>query len=132
MSIRSTRHSIVTASALILLMTSSSALAFRCGQKLVIENMHEIQVRRACGAPTTERQLGVTLRGVHVPVRSISSDGVTVDHFPGYGPLVEEVIITEYVYNFGPRKLMRRLVFEGGILTKIETLGYGYREKKSK
>jgi hypothetical protein len=132
MIIRLNRHSIVAATTLILLMTSGSALAFRCGQKLVLENMHEVQVRRACGAPTTERQLGVTLRGVHVPVRSISSGGVTVDRFPGYGPLVEEVIITEYVYNFGPRKLMRRLVFEGGVLAKIETLGYGYREKKSK
>lgn len=27
-----------------------------------------------------------------------------------------------------PRKLMRRLVFGGGVLVSIESLGYGYRE----
>lgn len=43
----------------------------------------------------------------------------------------EQVILTEYVYNFGPRKLMRRLIFEGGVLTSIEKIGYGYRETKS-
>jgi hypothetical protein len=37
-------------------------------------------------------------------------------------------MITEYVYNLGPRKLMRRLVFEGGLLARIETLGRGYNE----
>jgi hypothetical protein len=37
-------------------------------------------------------------------------------------------MVTAYAYNFGPRKLMRRLVFEAGILVSIESLGYGYRE----
>jgi hypothetical protein len=55
-----------------------------------------------------------------------------VEHFPGYAHYTEEVALTEYVYNFGPRKFMRRLVFEGGVLIKIETIGYGYREDKSK
>jgi hypothetical protein len=41
---------------------------------------------------------------------------------------VQEVVVTEYVYNFGPRKLMRRLLFEGGVLVQIESLGYGYVE----
>ena len=47
---------------------------------------------------------------------------------PGYGHLTQEVIITEYVYNFGPRKFMQRLIFEGGVLERIETIGYGYRK----
>ena len=128
----SMRHSIIAATTLVLLITSSSAFAFRCGQKIVIENMHEMQVRKACGAPTTERQIGTTLRSVDVPYRSVQSGGITVERFPGYGPLLQEVVLTEYVYNFGPRKLMRRLLFEGGVLVSIETIGYGYREKKSK
>ena len=36
--------------------------------------------------------------------------------------------MTEYVYNLGPRKFMRRLVFEGGLLATVEKLGRGYRE----
>lgn len=115
-----------------LLLASTSASAFRCGRKLVIENMHEIEVRKACGAPTTSRNLGYTTRGTFVGYRRELSPGVSTEHFPGYGPITEEVVLTEYVYNFGPRKFMRRLIFEGGILTRIETIGYGYREKKSK
>ena len=116
----------------VLLLTSASTFGFRCGRKIVIENMHEAQVLRACGAPTTSRHLGYTTRGVYISARRSSSHGVNVEHFPGYGYVTEEVELTEYVYNFGPRKFMRRLVFEGGILVKIETIGRGYHETKSK
>jgi len=117
---------------IVLLLTSTSAFGFRCGRKIVTENMHEAQVIRACGSPTTSRHLGYAVRGTYVPVRRSLTGGVTVEHFPGYGHFTEEVALTEFVYNFGPRKLMRRLMFEGGVLVKIETIGYGYREKKSK
>jgi hypothetical protein len=116
----------------VLLLTSTSAFGFRCGRKIVTENMHEVQVLKVCGSPTTSRQLGYAVRGTYVPVRRHVSPGITVEHFPGYGYYSEEVVLTEYVYNFGPRKLMRRLLFEGGVLTKIETIGYGYRETKPK
>lgn len=120
----------VTATALLL--TSTSVMAFRCGQKIVTKNMHEIQVRKACGEPTTARHIGYTVRSVYLPSRRTAAGGVTTERFPGYGHYTEEVALTEYVYNFGPRKLMRRLIFEGGVLSKIETIGYGYREEKSK
>ncbi|HIE82372.1 MAG TPA: DUF2845 domain-containing protein, partial [Dehalococcoidia bacterium] len=29
-------------------------------------------------------------------------------------------------YNFGSRRFMRSIRFENGIVTSIETLGYGY------
>ena len=114
--------------ALLLALASSPAQAFRCGSKLVKEHMHEMQVRRACGAPTTMRHIGRTLRNINAPIRSNHGGGWRTERFPGYG-YSEEVFITEYVYNFGPRKLMRHLVFEGGILVSIESLGYGYNEK---
>lgn len=116
---------------LLLLLISESAFAFRCGQKIVIEKMHELEVRKICGEPSTERQLGVVLRGVAIPHRSGSLSGVRVERYPG-SYYTEEVLLTEYVYNFGPRKFMRRLLFEGGVLVKIESIGYGFREKKSK
>ena len=89
--------------------------------------MHETEVRRACGAPASMRQIGRALRDVNTPIRRRNGSW-TIQHFPGYN-VAQEVIVTEYVYNFGPRKLMRRLIFEGGILVSIEALGYGYREK---
>ena len=110
----------------LLLLAAAPAEAFRCGNRIVKEDMHEAQVRRACGDPTTVRHIGRTLRSVDVPIER-HPGGWTKRHFPGVG-FTQEVIVTEYVYNFGPRKLMRRLVFEGGVLVSIESLGYGYRE----
>ena len=121
-----TRATSIFALALLLLLVADPAEAFRCGSRIVKEDMHEAQVRRACGDPTTVRHIGRTLRNVNVPIER-HHGGWTTRHFPGYG-FTQEVIVTEYVYNFGPRKLMRRLVFEGGVLVSIESLGYGYRE----
>lgn len=41
--------------------------------------------------------------------------------------LVVEVRIEEWLYDLGPGRLLRRLVFEDGRLTRIETLGRGRR-----
>lgn len=114
---------------LALMLFSAPAHAFRCGSKIVTEDMHEAQVRAACGAPTTVQVLGRTVRGINVPIQHNHGGGWTTQYWPGYG-FAQEVMITEYVYNFGPRKFMRRLLFEGGVLVSIETLGYGYDENK--
>lgn len=114
----------------LLVLVTTPAHAFRCGNKLVREHMHEQQVRRACGEPAAVRYLGTAVRGAYFPIRRGFPPGVTVERFPGYGPYAAEVVVTEYIYNFGPRKFMRRLVFEGGVLVTIEKIGYGYREKR--
>jgi hypothetical protein len=110
-----------------LMLVSEPAHAFRCGNKLVKKDMHEAQVRAACGAPTTARIIGSTVRDVNIPIQRGHSGGWSQTYLPGYN-FLQEVIITEYVYNFGPRKFMRRLLFEGGMLVSIESVGYGYRE----
>lgn len=95
-------HSILVALVtVVLLLTSTSASAFRCGRKIVTENMHEAQVRKACGAPTTSRQLGYAVRGSYIPARRHLAPGMTVEHFPGYGHYTEELALTEYVYKSG-------------------------------
>lgn len=114
----------------VLCLVSDPAHAFRCKSKIVKDGMHEQQVVAICGQPTTARNIGVAVRGVDVGYRSRYPGGWTSNRtYPGVG-LAQEVFITEYVYNFGPRKLMRRLLFEGGVLVSIETIGYGYIEKK--
>lgn len=90
--------------------------------------MHEQQVIRACGEPTTVRYLGTAVRNVDIPVRRQLIPGVSTIRYPGFGYYTQEVVLTEYVYNFGPRKFMRRLIFEGGVLVSIERIGYGYHE----
>jgi hypothetical protein len=110
-----------------LLLCNAPAHAFRCGNKLVKEDMHEAQVRAACGTPTTSRIIGRAVQNINVPIQRVHGGGWTQQRFPGYA-FAQEVIVTEYVYNFGPRKFMRRLLFEGGVLVSIETIGYGYKE----
>ena len=110
------------------LLIAEPAAAFRCGSKLVKDGMHEAQVVAACGQPTTRRNLGMAVRGYDLLYHRQLAPGWTEYRRPGYGHLATEVIITEYVYNFGPRKLMRRLIFEGGVLVTIESIGYGYHD----
>lgn len=123
-----TRFSFVTVFAIATLLAAESAEAFRCKNRIIRDGMHEQQVVALCGEPATRRNIGFATRGVSYGIRRDFPGGYTRRQYPGQGTLVEEVVLTEYVYNFGPRKFMRRLVFEGGVLTTIESLGYGYTE----
>ncbi len=110
-----TKLSISLTLACVLLLATDTAHALRCGNRLVKDGMHESEVKAICGEPVSERALGYVIRSFFHPGY-------------GYAGYNREVLVTEFVYNFGPRKLMRKLRFEGGILTSIETIGYGYRE----
>jgi hypothetical protein len=112
----------------VLLVIADPALAFRCGTKIVRDGMHEQQVIAACGEPTSVRHLGQTIRAYDYRFR-LRNPGYIYYRTPGVGHFATEVVVTEFVYNFGPRKLMRRLIFEGSVLVEIETIGYGDIEK---
>ena len=116
------------ASAATLLLAADPALAFRCGSKIVRDGMHEQQVIAACGAPTSVRHLGHTVRAYDYRFR-LRNPAHVYYRTPGVGHFATEVVVTEFIYNFGPRKLMRRLIFEGSVLVEIESIGYGYIEK---
>lgn len=127
---RACKNSSLTLVACVLgLLVSDPAHAFRCKNKIVKDGMHEQQVLAVCGKPTTMRQLGYAVRAIDFGVRRAPRRGWSQRHFPAHGHWSQQVLVTEYVYNFGPRKLMRRLIFEGGVLVSIETIGYGYFEK---
>ena len=111
----------------VLLLIADPALAFRCGTKVVRDGMHEQQVIAACGEPTSVRHLGHTIRAYDYRFR-LRNPGHIYYRTPGVGHFATEVVVTEFVYNFGPRKLMRRLIFEGSVLVEIETIGYGFDE----
>lgn len=112
-------------------LASDPAHAFRCKSKIVKDGMHEQQVIAICGEPASVRHIGYALRGYAIGYRNRYPGGLNTGRtYPSSGSLLQEVVITEYVYNFGPRKLMRRLIFEGGMLVNIESIGYGYIEKR--
>jgi hypothetical protein len=107
-----------TAAVVILaLLASSPAFAFRCGNKLVSKGDSRSQVAAKCGEPTeVSKQRSVYRRPV------IWSHGR-----PYYiGEDFIEIPVESWVYNLGPNKLMRRVLFEDGFVAEIETLGYGY------
>jgi hypothetical protein len=97
--------------------TPALADGFRCGTKLVLEGSTRSEVAAKCGEPTEV----ITMRSVfRRPV-------IWTRGRPYYiGEDFIEVPVESWVYNLGPNKFMRRIRFEGGVVTEIETLGYGY------
>ena len=91
--------------------------------------MHQSEVIRLCGEPVSSRDLGYVTRAYSAGRRSagqMSSAPVSERLW-----VREDLVVTELVFNFGPRKLMRRLRFEGSELVDIRTMGYGYVESKT-
>ena len=40
-----------------------------------------------------------------------------------------QVIVSEWIYNFGPRRFIRALIFENGKLVKVEKRDYGFEDR---
>ena len=104
-------------SALLFVVAPADASAMRCGTRLVHEGDTPSAVRERCGEPnevvsTTETRT----RTVHRRLAdgSIISDTNSV-----------EVEVLTWVYNLGPQRFMRRLVFENGALVEVERLRRG-------
>lgn len=109
------------------MLISEPAYALRCGNRLIKDGMYESQVIELCGEPVSRRYLGYVLRP-YILKRPAGNFGMNSARHINSG-FHEELMVTELTFNFGPRKLMRVLRFEGGQLTSIRTAGYGYREK---
>ena len=105
---------ILAVTASIGLLTSPAALALRCGTRLISEGDHQSKLLRYCGEPysvesrTAQRALVANVGNVL---------------FPG---IIEELQIEDWTYNFGPRKLMRIVRLENGVVTDIRQIGYGF------
>lgn len=85
------------------------AHALRCGTRVVTDGDRDIAVRERCGEPFYIDQFSsVSVRGADGP----------------YETQIEDVYDVWY-YNFGPQRLMVRLLFQNGRLQREETLGYG-------
>lgn len=100
-----------------LALDASSAEAMSCQNRLVIVGDPMVRVLDLCGDPST-----VTERVVHrtQQVQRYVAPGVIVTDV-----VTVSVTLTEWVYDFGPTRFMRGLVFEDGTLRVIDTLGYG-------
>jgi hypothetical protein len=98
--------------ALLLLAAVSPAHAFRCGSRIITTGDHADEVLRYCGEPAS-----VQVRRMHLPY---------VRDWRPYPGIVEEVVVEDWVFNRGPRQLMRSVRLENGFVAEIKSLGYGY------
>jgi hypothetical protein len=109
-----------------LLSAPLSAHAMRCGTSLVTEGDTQDEVLRNCGEPTQTSSRYITRGANYSDLRL----GSSISGKPrGEYFFAEEVLIEEWIFNFGPNKLMRKVIFENGIVVDVDTLKYGYHEK---
>jgi hypothetical protein len=88
------------------------AHALRCGTRVVDEGDRDFAVRERCGEPYyTEQSYALTVRGAN------STHEVQ-----------DETVYDVWYYNFGPQRLLVRLLFRDGRLAREETLGYGVND----
>lgn len=93
----------------LLLLLAAPAYALRCGTRVVTDGDRDFAVRERCGEPFYVDQFAsVSVRGANGPLETQTED-----------------IYDVWYYNFGPRRLMVRLLFLNGRLEQEETLGYG-------
>jgi hypothetical protein len=93
--------------AMLLAAAPAPAFAMRCGSDLVIEGQYMYEVLERCGDPVEQ----------HVRTQYLGTRGGYLVAWPG--------IVEEWIYNFGPTRLQRRLLFQDGQLFQIDTLDRG-------
>jgi hypothetical protein len=103
----------LVAAVLLSLAAAAPAHAFRCGSRIITRGDHADKILHYCGEP------------VSVQSRIVQMPQVT-EHWLRYRGSIEEVLVEEWVYNLGPRQLMRVVRLENGFVAEIKSLGYGY------
>lgn len=91
------------------------AEAMRCGSRLISPGDTASEVTARCGDPTQV-------------VRTTETRYINVWYGNGYvqGGHAAQIQVEIWTYNRGPRRLMRQLRFENGVLVSERTLGYGH------
>ena len=98
--------------ALFLVLPAHTALALRCGNRIVDVGDSKFDVLVRCGEPTAIEQ-----RSEELTERE------------GAGRLRSGIVATEeWIYNFGPTQFLNILTFRDERLVSIETRGYGFLE----
>lgn len=94
---------------LLLILSAVETEAFYCASKIVSVGDRKYEVREKCGDPTYRR----------------FRREAYVDHEDEVLKRVAHSILEEWVYDFGPRRLIRVLTFRHNVLQAVEQGGYG-------
>jgi hypothetical protein len=103
----------VATAVLLTIAAAAPAHAFRCGSRIITRGDHADKILRYCGEPAS------------VQTRIVQMPQVTED-WRVYRGSIEEVLVEEWVLNFGPYQLMRMVRLENGFVAEVKSLGYGY------
>jgi len=117
---------------LALILFMEPAFALRCGNRIVSEGDHQLKIQKYCGEPAAIKYRSIYRSGIPAARyrrnrHDISQSG-SRDELLIHNRSLVEVQIEEWTYNFGPRRLMRVIRFENGLVTDVSNLGYGYIE----
>ncbi len=115
-------NTIVTAvMALLLLSLPAGADTLRCGSRLVSRGDSLYRVRSVCGEPDDAvRRFEVWTSGRAATARDC---GDSVDGpCSGFEELSTRIQFDEWIYDFGRNRLLHRLTFEQGSLTRVESI----------
>lgn len=139
---------------LVILTFSYDSMALRCNSKIVSVGDSTYKFFSLCGEPdfvekrTAFRKRSVTERHIifdEYPLKQTSKTGYDArrsasnranslnrinknpdEHQLEYSAEeIEEVQIEEWIYDFGPHRLVQQIVFLNGVAIKINDLGYG-------
>jgi hypothetical protein len=108
-----------TAAALLGMLLVPSLLpaeSIRCGSGLIIKGSTSAELLNYCGEPTQRTSNGTVtgLLGNTYTARGINSEATG------------DIEVETWTYDFGPNQLMQRVRIEGGIVVRIDSLGYGH------
>ena len=117
---------------LLCLTMSQTAFALRCGSFVINEGMHKAEVYGKCGRATYVDS-HIERRGSGNMTQNQPFYGGQRNTYPNSGFAYGqnnynevEIIVEEWVYNFGSSRLQQYLRFENGRLMEIRNLERGY------
>jgi hypothetical protein len=110
----SCRFLIVVGTALVLLAQGGVARAMRCKGKVVSDGEPKAEVLDSCGSPAC--------------IRAIPPETVLTVYRWKSGVYVPMALDEEWVYNFGPHRLIYYVRFYQGKVADTDATGYGWRE----
>lgn len=104
---------------------TQTAFAFRCDHQLVQLGDRKIEVSNSCGDPDSidqhyETKLVRNL--IRISGGTPNNSGVQIGQQTYYEV---QILVEEWVYDFGRRRFQQYLRFENGVLTEIKDLGKG-------
>ena len=111
-----------------ILVIAEPAMALRCGNRIVTDGDHKSKILKHCGEPIAVQVTSVYRAGYPRQLSRHRLDSDNNDILLIADRAYAEVVVEEWTYNFGPRKLMRTIKFENGLVVAVRRLGYGFLE----